>query len=109
MINDQSAMSWHSYMDLEEFCDQGYLQEVNRRFFHPLGLHLHVGRDGPSLVIRGVIDCREDPAGVVYEPIHEFATKCRQGAAAYVGRIWTERGRDRLDECGYMIQPDEKL
>lgn len=30
------------YLDTKVFCDDGYLQEVNRRFFHPCGLALEV-------------------------------------------------------------------
>ena len=31
-----------TFMDIREFRDKGYLQEVNRQFFHPLGLALCV-------------------------------------------------------------------
>jgi hypothetical protein len=37
-------------MAISEFVDEGYLQEVNRRFFHPLGLALE---DGSVLSWRG--------------------------------------------------------
>ncbi len=29
-------------IDIKEFREKGYLQEVNRRFFHPLGLALEI-------------------------------------------------------------------
>jgi hypothetical protein len=30
------------YIDLDEFMEEGFLQEANRKFFHPLGLALQV-------------------------------------------------------------------
>ena len=34
------GMSTKKQMDIEEFVEFGYLQEANRRYFHPLGLEL---------------------------------------------------------------------
>lgn len=55
------------YIDIAEFRKGGYLQEVNRRFFHPLGLAMEVAiePDGTE-VIGGIWDYRDDPEGVVY-------------------------------------------
>lgn len=55
------------YMDLSEFRGAGYLQEVNRTFFHPLGLALEMveGDDG-NLVFGGVWDYRDDPEGMAF-------------------------------------------
>ena len=33
------------YIDVNEFIEEGYLQELNRRFLHPLGLALTVAAD----------------------------------------------------------------
>ena len=33
-------MSTKKQLDIEEFVEFGYLQEANRRYFHPLGLEL---------------------------------------------------------------------
>ena len=109
MMTDLTALSWHPYMKVEEFAAMGYLQEVNRHFFHPLGMMLVVSRDGVSLTIKGVIDCREDVAGVCFDTVDDFTTHRRGSAAKKIARLWAERGRDRLDECGYMIQPLDKL
>ena len=32
-------------MDIKEFRSEGYLQEVNRRFFHPLGMALYINKE----------------------------------------------------------------
>lgn len=42
MARGDSVVSDIKYMDIAAFRGQGYLQEVNRRFLHPLGLALEV-------------------------------------------------------------------
>lgn len=56
-------------MDINEFRDFGFLQEVNRKFFHPLGLALEIiiEEDG-SAKMGGVWDYREDPEGMFFVP-----------------------------------------
>lgn len=56
------------YMDLTEFVDDGFLQEANRQFFHPLGLALTVMRedDGTVSSIIGVQDARDDEEGFLF-------------------------------------------
>lgn len=56
-------------MDISDFIDQGYLQEANRQFFHPLGLALVVACDDEDPTkwwIHGVWDNREDPEGIAF-------------------------------------------
>lgn len=55
-------------MDIAEFRELGYLQELNRGFLHPLGLALEVvvGDDGTER-LGGVWDYRDDPEGMRYE------------------------------------------
>lgn len=57
-----------NYLDLDEFRDLGFLQEVNRQFFHPLGLALEVetNSDGRVVGLGGIWDYRDDPEGIVY-------------------------------------------
>lgn len=60
------------YLDLTEFRDLGYLQEVNRLFFHPLGLALEVYTDtdtGDVTHLGGIWDYRGDPEGVLFVPV----------------------------------------
>jgi hypothetical protein len=60
-------MSDIRYIDPVEFVAKGYLQEVNRRFLHILGLALeiYVDDDGKA-VFSGVWDYRDDPEGIVF-------------------------------------------
>lgn len=54
-------------IDLNEFREKGYLQEANRKFFHPLGLALTVGTDENNQVQLFVQDSREDPEGFAFD------------------------------------------
>lgn len=87
-------------MDIAEFRQEGYLQEVNRLFFHPLGLALEVkiGKDGESL--GGLWDYRDDPEGVIYgEGVLESAKTER------IQQLTTERMTARTSALGYWVQP----
>ncbi len=63
-------MSETKYIDPIEFVEKGYLQEVNRRFLHILGLALevYVDDDGKA-VISGIWDWRDDSEGIVFEDV----------------------------------------
>jgi hypothetical protein len=56
------------HISIKEFRERGYLQEANRRFFHPLGLALEVTVDDETgeETLSGVWDYREDPEGMVF-------------------------------------------
>ena len=89
------------YLPLDVLRYDGYLQEVNRQFFHPLGLALGVTTpdDGaePRLV---VVDWREDPAGVRFSDDQDLAPK-----AAQLWRITSRRRTARVEALGYWVQP----
>ena len=54
-------------MDLKEFREKGYLQEANRRFFHPLGLQLAVTvDDNDKYIDLQILDGRDDPEGCAF-------------------------------------------
>lgn len=58
-----------SKLDLSEFREKGYLQEVNRLFFHPLGLAMSVQVDdesGETLALSSIWDDRSDPEGFMF-------------------------------------------
>ena len=52
----------------KEFRELGYLQEVNRRFFHPLGLALSmiIDKEKKNTVAFQIIDSRDDEEGIYY-------------------------------------------
>lgn len=56
-------------MSVREFREGGYLQELNRRFLHPLGLALEVAIDQDGVErFGGVWDYRDDPEGLIFAP-----------------------------------------
>lgn len=56
-------------MSVQEFREQGYLQELNRRFLHPLGLSLDVVVDPTGTESFGPVwDGRENPEGMMFDP-----------------------------------------
>lgn len=85
-------------LDLDEFRNDGYLQEVNRRFFHPLGLALAVVYGNQEQLV--VLDYRHDPEGVRYDEVdlRKFER---------VRLEWAHRQVDRLARLGHMVQPVE--
>jgi hypothetical protein len=87
-------------MDLDAFRDEGYLQEVNRQFLHPLGLALYVEFDDDGHRL-GCLDGRDDPEGVTFSgngpslAIH---------AASIAAKV-QERIEARKQALGFWIQP----
>ena len=56
------------YLDIKEFREKGFLQEVNRQFFHPLGLALEttIDEETGGETLGGIWDYRLDPEGMVF-------------------------------------------
>lgn len=89
-------------MSVKEFRELGYLQEVNRRFLHPLGLALEVQiYENGEECIKEIWDYRDDPEGLIFGPGMIDLEKAR--------RIYTEqvgKQHQRIQALGYDIQPD---
>lgn len=64
-------------IDIKEFREKGFLQEVNRKFFHPLGLALEVIiNDGTGEeTLGGMWDYRDDPEGIFFGSAMIFKDK----------------------------------
>lgn len=93
-------------IDAQAFQSEGYLQEVNRRFLHPLGLALQVVRhDDGTVDYAGVWDSRDDLEGIV------FADDGTDDAlllhAEHMDALLDIRAEHRRTELGYVIQPVE--
>jgi hypothetical protein len=60
-------------MDIKEFRELGLLVEVNRQFFHPIGLEMIVAIDEDNEdneeFLWGIRDFRENPRGMLYEEL----------------------------------------
>lgn len=54
-------------IDIKEFRDFGWVQEINRLMLHPAGLALEVNVDEQgNETLGGVWDYRDDPEGIAY-------------------------------------------
>ena len=93
-----------NYMDIGEFVEAGYLQEVNRGFFHPHGLALEAERDEETGEWRlsGVWDYRDDPEGVLFADTsgEQFRSK-----AQHVYDELVRHSEVREGMFGQVIQP----
>ena len=91
------------YMDIKEFREGGYLQEVNRRFLHPLGLALEIDvhADG-SESLGGIWDSRRDPEGICFDEGNQEQRRGRQEKVDEQERL---RQSARTQGLGYWIQP----
>lgn len=96
-------------IDPKEFQEFGYLQEVNRLFFHPLGLALAVKVDSDSgqTSLECIYDSRQDPEGYVFGIASGSAENVAQmmEKAARVQEEWTTRGNHRQNTLGFAIEP----
>jgi len=90
------------YIDIKEFREEGYLQELNRQFLHPLGLALEVQVDEDTEKERlgGVWDYRDDPEGIIFAE-----GVLNPDKTARVEEQWEERTAARAALLGSTIQP----
>ncbi len=98
-------------MPIKEFRKKGYLQEVNRRILHPLGLALEVSQqENGEEIISGVWDYREDEEGIHYalndigytnvERLNNFKDKFN-----FIENEIKSRKLKRAKNLGYFIEP----
>jgi len=59
-------MAKQAKMSMKEFVEGGYLQEVNRQFFHGLGLAMDVKKTGDKYEFSGLWDFREIKGGILF-------------------------------------------
>lgn len=93
-------------LSLQQFKDLGYLQEVNRRFFHPLGLALAVmvnQETGKVERLGPIRDARSDFQGVVFA--NDGKSMIDVGKAMDIDREWEIRAATREKALGFMVQP----
>lgn len=97
MIDDINTMS------LDDFVKSGYLQEVNRKFLHPMGIALSVIADEKGQIqgFGPIWDHRNDPEGIRYDRIDEDMTR----KAQKVENHRKKKAKERYQKLGYIIQP----
>ena len=88
-------------LDPSAFMQEGYLQELNRRFLHPLGLALAVSIDDDGTVqLDSILDFRFDPEGCVFGP-----GVIDPGKADRIEGLERDRKQAREAALGYWVQP----
>lgn len=94
-------MSELNLMDIKEFLDLGFVQELNRQFLHPRGLALMVETDADGTHrLGGILDYRSDPEGVLFSDGMIDAVK-----ANYVADELSIHEPVRMERFGYVVQP----
>lgn len=93
------------YLDIAKFREDGYLQEANRLFFHPLGLALEVSIDDDGTETLGRIwDYRDDPEGML------FGTGLlSQEKVDKIALEWAAKAHVRREQYGFIVQPADAV
>ena len=91
------------YIDLKEFIDMGLLLEVNRVFFHPIGLALEIDIvDDGSHFVGGIWDYREDDEGMLFNKLDkEKMDRARRFICRQIAR--------RFKKLGYVCQTKDLM
>jgi hypothetical protein len=97
-------------IDIKEFREKGYLQELNRNFLHPLGLALEIAifEDGTEK-LNGICDYRNDKEGVYYDIANsdtQRIEKFKQNQKFIESEI-KKRIQKRKELFGNFIEPIE--
>lgn len=91
-------------MNINDFINLGYLQEVNRQFFHPLGLALEVTVNTKGKArLTGLWDCRDDPEGVRFGKC--LSNNNAERKAKYIRAESRRFAKLRRKLLGYKVQP----
>ncbi|NQV07971.1 hypothetical protein HQ535_15645 [bacterium] len=88
------------YLSVAELVESGLLQELNRRFLHPLGFALAVDKAASRL--HGIWDCRDDPEGIVFADLSDADAWEKYNRVEAIAR---NRHRWRRSLLGWVVQP----
>ena len=94
-------------MDITEFRTSGYLQEVNRIFFHPHGLALMIEVIDGKETIAGIWDKRDEQEGVYFDLSNSDADRIEtfKQRSENISKIYTERAVVREKILGFVVEP----
>lgn len=98
-----------NFIGVKEFREQGYLQELNRQFLHPLGLALsiEINSDGTEN-LGGIWDYREDPEGMKYGNAITCSEKFKENIKR-IEALQQNAFHNRVELLGYMYQEPTEL
>lgn len=101
-------MSDIKLMKIKEFREEGYLQELNRTFLHPLGLALQINIDEEgNETLGGIWDYREDGEGIHYNLIGSSKERQKEflRKAQNIKEKLDARNPMRQTLLGYIVEP----
>ncbi len=99
-------------IEVKEFREKGYVQELNRRFLHPLGLALSIRINENGVEELGpILDYREDSEGIYFDIAksdverkqHFFLNK------TFIDEEMVLRNKFRYKTLGFIIEPIETI
>ena len=97
-------MSEIKRIDIKEFREKGYLQELNRQFLHPLGMALEILIDEEgNESLGGIWDYRDDPEGMLYDESIVKSERFKNNIE-FIKREWEQKVKTRTEFLGFMIQ-----
>lgn len=100
--NPEKDVKW---MNIKEFREKGYLQEVNRIFFHPLGMALSVEiKEDGTESLKGIWDYRDDPEGIIYTD-EALNTQESMDKRNFVLKELSEKAAYREKHLKFALQP----
>jgi len=94
-------------IDIKEFREKGYLQEVNRRFFHPLGLALEIKQNNDGTEeLGGIWDYREDKEGIYYDLNNSDSDRINKfnKNKKFIDNELDKRKKYRIKNLGFFIE-----
>lgn len=95
---------------LKSFVKKGYLQELNRRFLHPLGLALEISIDNNNNeMLSGIWDYRDNNEGIYYD-INNSDDKRKnrfKNNKSFINNELKVRSKNRKELLGFDIEPIE--
>lgn len=95
-------------IEIKEFREKGYLQELNRRFLHPLGLALEIliENDG-SEKLGGIWDYRNDLEGIYYDYANSNTERQNKFIKnkEFIDNEFNIRNKNRKNILGFDIEP----
>ena len=92
---------------IKEFREKGYLQEVNRRFFHPLGLALEIVSEHGYEKLGGIWDFRNDEEGIYYDIKNSDSERIDRfnKNKDFIDSEITKNFKIREEKLGFNIEP----
>jgi len=94
-------------IDIREFREKGYLQELNRRFLHPLGMALEVVVDeNGNEKLGGIWDSREDEEGIYYDIKNSDSSRKERFKSneKFINEEFNSKIKIRKEKIGFGIE-----